>query len=673
MRRLQERNVVWRYPNKRTIDYAICYPIHLDDGLLITQDGLFYVDNDYTFLHLCSEELPVLYSTNLIMREHGINPLPIFEESWYMYLNHEEIATLTYRYRDSIYPIIYSIATAAVISVFLTAILFTKHYLTSSKPTLLLRFSSLIATCQLVSIYVFTIIKLHTQWQNGESAATVLMDDMSHNLGFNVVYMISFLLLLLTQVQIIQKIFPRRREKKVIIVSGITITIIAQVVWGLSTFLTDNDSSDEDDDASEYDLVAILPGLMYLIRISLSVLYSSLIQVYSFSKRDFIFKSKVLPLTITMIISINSSIAFFVADISNVWVSELSEVFNLACYVVTNIITWEWLSRVNKFEKHKQKQGILGRQFFDEVSNEHTNDYNQPTSETKTKFNLKSKDNYRKLKDKIRLHHRKDKPRRPDLLDHSTSSRSNYNNNSVQDDTDVYIYSPKQVVIEPFISSNRLASKFQHSIPANPKATSTPVAATNTAVSANATSSATFLPSRIRQLKEFSTRRKPVIQHNIKRIRLSPSSSYNTQDLNQNHDGHDQSDNSEIYSTTSHAGFDSSSAVTTPMNPHSKSSRKIKENSPIIYHGLTTEGPKMDSTSVRPTVHGGGTLDGYEDEDDDDDDYDEIVRIGNNDNFEEVNFVYDFESEDDDDVDKDDNDDKIEDEVRKVAWNIPTE
>ncbi|GMF05948.1 unnamed protein product [Ambrosiozyma monospora] len=203
-----------------------------------------------------------------------------------------------------------------------------------------------------------------------------------------------------------------------------------------------------------------------------------------------------------MVVGINTSIAFFIADISNVWVSELSEVFNLTCYLISNIITWEWLNRMAQLERHEQKGGVLGRQFFYDVDDdkdktpeklnqvnsnhsnhlrpsqthlhhhhhhhENSNTRNRSNSSNNRKqskgarkiaqqFNLKL-ENYDKIKTELQQYrnrfmgynYNRLKPRssstHPDHHHHGRSSSSITSSSPTTNE--VYIYSPKQISID---------------------------------------------------------------------------------------------------------------------------------------------------------------------------------------------------------------------------------
>ncbi|KAG7724954.1 hypothetical protein KL933_004387 [Ogataea haglerorum] len=403
--------VLWRNPQK-TADYAICDSIELWQGYIVSAKGVFAVDEDSYFNHLCVAEQPVLYTTNRFLSKIGVPRLPIFEDSWREYVD-DQNASPTLVFRDSVYPAIFVISTAAVLAVFLTAILFNKHHIRSLKPTWIMKISSILATGQLMAIYIYSLVYLSRQNSRGHVSALELVDAITDSLGFNIVYIITYFLLLLTQIEVIKKMFSRKRERQLILVVGVSLAIISQIIWAASTLASKTNSS-----ADQNVALVILPVVMYLLRISLSVLYDCLLQVYAISRKDLAFKPTVLPLTLLMELCANASVAFYIADLANPWVSRLAEIFNITCSLLVNGVTWEWLNRMYQLDKYRQKQGVLGRQLFEETDARYSKWFNLKPKFVKFKKSLKQKE----------------------ITTTTSDTYVPY---------EVYIYSPKEMIVPP--------------------------------------------------------------------------------------------------------------------------------------------------------------------------------------------------------------------------------
>ncbi|CCH44933.1 pH-response regulator protein [Wickerhamomyces ciferrii] len=340
-------NVIWRYAPKRR-RYSICDGINLDEGFVMVnrpEKHLSVLKNSY-YKPFCYNEGPVLSS----FKRFGVNALPQMEQQWNQY---RESTYGDFKY--SIYPIIYSLTVSTVMAIFLTIIVFTNH---TQKPSWLLRVGSLLASINLVILIVRAIIFLSRQHALGVSDGAKLLDDLQSDEVFNIIDFIFVLIAQFAQVQIIIRLFSRVKEKRVSFILGGLLSICAQVIWGVSTFSNFDQTEDSD--------ISILPAFTYLLRIALATMYSGLIIIYMLGKRNFIFQKSIILLTILTFLVINLQIAFFITDISNIWVSELSEIFNTTIYVSVTVIPWEWINRVHALERHQQREGVLGRPVYED-------------------------------------------------------------------------------------------------------------------------------------------------------------------------------------------------------------------------------------------------------------------------------------------------------------------
>ncbi len=374
----QFKNIDWRIPEQVTESYPSCKDFALDEGVLVTDKGVFRIKDraQYAFKAICENGQPVLSSMNTVFSRLGLAVTPMEKLSWHKYISNSTDSTMLPRFRYSIYPLVYSLCTGMVIILYCTSLLFTKHYITAFRPGFLMKSSCLVACAQVVAINVYSMVNIFQQSLDGKCSSTELLNKLTFSIGFNVVYLIVFLLLLLSQVSIVKRLYPRRKESKFILIIGTTLVIITEALWATANFLsqsrgftyssvaiTDSDSTDSES-SDENVIVFILPVFVYLLEISLSVLYTCLIYLYCLSKKRYAFKSSMIITTLLTIVAINSPIAFFLADISNVWVNKFSSFFSMTSYVITNVATWEWLNQLEQVEKDDQQKNLLGRRFF---------------------------------------------------------------------------------------------------------------------------------------------------------------------------------------------------------------------------------------------------------------------------------------------------------------------
>jgi len=340
-------NVIWRYATQKP-RYPMCDGMRLEDGYIMINHPTRHmkiIQNGY-YTPVCYHGVPVLST----LKRLGLGALPELEHQWDQYTQ-----TSYGDFKYSVYPLIYSLTVSTVVAIFLTIIVFTNH---TQRPSWLLRVGSCLASINLIILIVRAIICLNAQHALGISDSEKLLDDLQSNEVFNIIDFIFVIIAQFAQVQIIIRLFSRVKEKRVSFILGGTLSICAQVIWGVSTFSTFDQSEDSD--------ISILPAFTYLLRIALATIYSGLIIIYSFGKRNFIFQKSIILLTVLTFLVINLQIAFFVTDISNIWVSELSEIFNTTIYVSVTVIPWEWINRVHSLERHEQREGILGRPVYED-------------------------------------------------------------------------------------------------------------------------------------------------------------------------------------------------------------------------------------------------------------------------------------------------------------------
>ncbi|ODV59322.1 Rim21p ASCRUDRAFT_37629, partial [Ascoidea rubescens DSM 1968] len=304
----------------------------------------------------CYFSKPVYLSNN--MNELFNNQLIDIQNDWNKYSRDPNDGLFFY----SIFPTIYSITASTVVTIFLSIIVFTNF---NSKPSFLLKVGTVLASINLTLLLIVSIIFLEKNHEAlNSNSGDLFIDFLSSYKPFNIIDFLAILILQFVQVQIIMRIFSRQKEKRFTFFMGGILSIISQVIWAVSTY-------------SSSHVFALLPAFVYLLRISLSVIFSVLIGIYCFMKRKIIFQKKLILITTLTFLTINLEFAFFIADVSNLWVSELSEIFNTCCYVISTVLVWEWINRVHHMEKIKEKSGILGRPFYEEeeINNNNYDDY----------------------------------------------------------------------------------------------------------------------------------------------------------------------------------------------------------------------------------------------------------------------------------------------------------
>lgn len=342
----------------RNANFSACQQIELGEGLLISNKWgtpLQYIC-EAMYKQTCFEGKIPNMNTNIgLVMNKTTNTLPLILESWHQFTTDSMLYQNRGSFAQSIVAIVYSISISAVITWFLTIFVLTNY---TVKPSFLLKASTILSSIYILVVIIKTIVKLHNQQKNGYLSSPEILMYVNTSTAINIMDMIVVLLLQINQVQVIMRIFSRQKEKRLTLFMGLVASMLSQTIWGVSRF----HRFAPDDEAGD-----ILPAFIYLVRIAMAVSYAAIITVFLISKiNDIISNRSIWLLSLLTIVLIYSPLAFFVADISNTFVYELSEIFSVVTYTICVVIPWEWCNKFNLIEKRKEKDGVLGRRFYED-------------------------------------------------------------------------------------------------------------------------------------------------------------------------------------------------------------------------------------------------------------------------------------------------------------------
>lgn len=344
----------WRLDDSPEELYPACEQLSLPEGVLISRNINFESQfiRRSIFQQKCYKHvIPMLNTNNGLMINKFAGPLPIADQTWHDFTSNSSKGSFAY----SVVPVLYSISILAVITWFLNIFVMTNYTI---KPSLLLKASTTLSSIYLLITVIMAIVELHKQQKEGYLHGAMLFDFMNSNLALNIIDLIVVFLLQINQVQIIMRIFLRQKDKRFTFFVGVSASITSQVLWGICRF----HSFSEDNEAGD-----ILPAFQYLVRIAMGVCYAALISVFVLMKINYIIANKKIWLiTLLTVVLIYGPVAFFIADVSNAWVYELSEIFSVVTYDIGVVIPWEWCNKYNSIMKAKEKEGVLGRKFYED-------------------------------------------------------------------------------------------------------------------------------------------------------------------------------------------------------------------------------------------------------------------------------------------------------------------
>lgn len=343
----------WRDPSDDSTHFPSCSQITLPEGVIVSNkiDEAQFI-HSAAYRQSCYQDAIPMLDTNVgfIMNQFA-TPLPLMADSWNLWTLDSDMGAFAY----SVVPVVYSISALAVITWFLTIFVLTNYTI---KASLLLRASTTLLSIYLLVTTILTIQLLNQQQAEGYLHGAELLDFINTSNVLNILDLIVVILLQINQAQVIMRIFLRQKDKRFTLLVGVVCTLTSQVVWAVTKF----HDFRLDDEAGD-----ILPAFIYLVRIAMGVCYAAIISVYIFTKINLIIGNRSLwLLTFLTSVLIYSPVAFFIADVSNSWVSELSEVFLCVTYVICVVIPWEWCNRLNVILRAREKDGLLGRRFYED-------------------------------------------------------------------------------------------------------------------------------------------------------------------------------------------------------------------------------------------------------------------------------------------------------------------
>lgn len=342
------RNAIWsleRYPS--------CDVIHLSEGALLyfsASDPAYITEASYR-MNCYLGRIPYFNTESGKTEAYRGYSLPIVAESWHDFTSKNSKGSFEY----SVVPVIYSISALFVITWLLTLFVLTNYTI---KPSLLLKSSTILSSVFLLIVIVRAIYALHVQQGLEFLSGTLLLDTLNSAVYLNVIDFIAVILLQINQVQVIMRLFSRQKDKRLTLAAGGITCLSSQIIWAIAKFYKFKVNSETGD---------ILPTFIYLTRTAMAICYAALITVFLMLKIKIILEHRrIWLLTLFTFVVIYGPVAFFVADVANAFVYELSEIFSVVTYVICVVIPWEWCNKFNMIMRAKEKEGILGRRFYED-------------------------------------------------------------------------------------------------------------------------------------------------------------------------------------------------------------------------------------------------------------------------------------------------------------------
>ncbi|KAL7930008.1 PalH domain-containing protein [Trichoderma chlorosporum] len=211
----------------------------------------------------------------------------------------------------------------------------------------------------------FRIAKIQYIW--GVQNAKVLQNEVMGSTELKAIRIVSDTFLWLAQAQTLIRLFPRHREKIIIMWAAFFLISLDVIFSALNSFLySDPDSIGNSMPKS---FAHPIPALSYLFQLALGVLYAAWVVYYAIMKKRYSFyhplmKNMVLVAGISMG-AILIPVVFFILDISKPEFTGWGDYVRWVGAAAASVVVWEWVERIEALEREEKKDGILGREVFD--------------------------------------------------------------------------------------------------------------------------------------------------------------------------------------------------------------------------------------------------------------------------------------------------------------------
>ena len=343
--------MLWQAIEKES-DYNGCLPFNLTEGILINagNTSIRTFVQKARFQQICAKDNYPLLRVNNHMYNQRITELPEVQHSWKSFTQ-----TIQGGFNLSAVSIIFSLSSLAVMTWFMSIFVATNY---TMRPSLLMWLSTGMSSVFMLVAMILCIIRTHNDQKRDYIDGQALVSLLHGNVALSALNLISVFFLQINQVQVAIRLLLRQSDKRLTFVFGLIATLVSQVLWGVTMFYALDKSSDAGD---------VILAFIYLVRLTGALCYAAIVTVFILTKiKSIMVYRKMWLLTAATVILVYSPVAFFFSQAANSWSYDVTEMFTIVSYDVCVVMPWAWCSEYNEIKKEIEKEGVLGRRFFED-------------------------------------------------------------------------------------------------------------------------------------------------------------------------------------------------------------------------------------------------------------------------------------------------------------------
>ncbi|KAL2205097.1 PalH-domain-containing protein, partial [Sarocladium strictum] len=207
------------------------------------------------------------------------------------------------------------------------------------------------------------------QWEMGISNSELLRRDVMGSTELKVIRLVSDTFLWLAQAQTLIRLFPRQKEKIIIKWAAFALITLDVIFSAINSF-TYSTEDGVTRDGNPNDFASPIPALSYIFQLSLGALYAAWVMYYAVVRRKYAFYHPLMRniclVAIISMVAILIPIVFFILDISEPNIAGWGDYVRWVGAAAASVVVWEWVERIEALEREDKKDGILGREVFDD-------------------------------------------------------------------------------------------------------------------------------------------------------------------------------------------------------------------------------------------------------------------------------------------------------------------
>jgi hypothetical protein len=255
----------------------------------------------------------------------------------------------------SIGPIIYTLAGATALAWLLLILLI----ISTKRRPWLQKFSAFALAAFLTGILVDATLALNEQYVQGYHDAFDLKKSIVFGLEFQIPAVIVQSIIWLAHLQILLRLFKRRKEIVIIKLVGSTLWCLDLAFW-LTSVLTNRQQQQTEE---------MIPGpwmiLAFSFEIMLVAAYALCVFIFTVRKRRFAYNRRTMVIAVISAAALTSPLVFLSFFVTT-WISGWAVYITLVLNGAGNVIVWDWLDIIEALEKQEQKSGVMGRQIYED-------------------------------------------------------------------------------------------------------------------------------------------------------------------------------------------------------------------------------------------------------------------------------------------------------------------